>query len=159
MIVLLDVAVTLAAVPVVLWFSVGKLPATAAATEVPFPYSIPVTVVLIVRAGVVPPDDVPANPLVELIVMDDTPVPEGAAHVPSALKKFEVPPPEAGVRPCNDDVNRFNIAVTCVSVRAIGAVGEPVLLPMILFAAKLAIWLSVTDEAAIWVVVIPAAGT
>jgi hypothetical protein len=35
--VLLLVAVTFAAVPVVFWLRVGKFPATAAATEVPLP--------------------------------------------------------------------------------------------------------------------------
>jgi hypothetical protein len=59
----LDVAVMLLAVPVVFWFSVGKLAGTAVATEVPLPYRIPVTVVDSVSAGVAPPDDVPAKPL------------------------------------------------------------------------------------------------
>ena len=29
-----------------------------------------------------------------------TPAPEGACHVPSALRKFAVPPPDAGTAPC-----------------------------------------------------------
>jgi hypothetical protein len=45
------------------------------------------------------------------------PVPAGAAHVPSALKKFVVPPPDAGAKPFNVVVNVSNNAVACVAVK------------------------------------------
>lgn len=68
--------VRVAALPVVFWLSVGKSPATAAATEVPFPLNIPVTDVLIVSIGVDPPDEDPANPFEDAIEIDVTPPPE-----------------------------------------------------------------------------------
>lgn len=46
------------------------------------------------------------------------PVPAGAAQVPSARKKFVVPPPDAGAKPFNAVVNVFNIAVACVAVKS-----------------------------------------
>jgi hypothetical protein len=46
------------------------------------------------------------------------PVPAGAAHVPSALKKFVVPPPDAGAKPFNVDEKTFNIAVACVTLKS-----------------------------------------
>lgn len=46
------------------------------------------------------------------------PVPVGAAQVPSARKKFVVPPPDAGANPFNADVNVFNIAVACVTLKS-----------------------------------------
>jgi hypothetical protein len=46
----------------------------------------------------------------------ETPDPDGAAHVPSARKKFVVPPPDAGTNPFNADVNVFNSVVACVPV-------------------------------------------
>jgi hypothetical protein len=46
----------------------------------------------------------------------ETPDPDGAAHVPSARKKFVVPPPDAGTKPFNADVNVFNNVVACVPV-------------------------------------------
>jgi hypothetical protein len=47
----------------------------------------------------------------------ETPDPDGAAHVPSARKKFVVPPPDAGTNPFNADVNVFNSVVACVPVK------------------------------------------
>jgi hypothetical protein len=46
------------------------------------------------------------------------PVPAGAAHVPSALKKFVVPPPDAGAKPFNVVVKTFNIAVAWVTLKS-----------------------------------------
>src|SRR5271165_5120191 len=69
----LEVAVMFAAVPVVFWLSVGKLDAMAAATAVPLPYRMPVTVVSNVNTGVVVDvATVPANPLALAIETDVT---------------------------------------------------------------------------------------
>ena len=46
----------------------------------------------------------------------ETPDPDGAAHVPSARKKFVVPPPDAGTNPFNAVVNVFNSVVAWVPV-------------------------------------------
>jgi hypothetical protein len=94
----LVVPVTLEAVPVVLWFKVGKLLEIAAATEVPLPYRIPVTVVDNVMAGVeVGLATEPANPLVDVTDTDVTvPTPLGyGTHcglVPFVLSKYPETP-------------------------------------------------------------------
>lgn len=65
-----------------------------------------------------------APPVVAYIVSPNVviglvkPVPDGAAHVPSARKKLVVPPPDAGAKPFNADVNVSNNAVACVAVRS-----------------------------------------
>jgi hypothetical protein len=46
--------------------------------------------------------------------------PGGAAHVPSALKKFTEPPPLKGARPFKVEVKTGRIALTCATVRSIG---------------------------------------
>jgi hypothetical protein len=71
------------------------------------------------------------------------PPPGGAAQVPSARRKFVVPPPEAGASPLSEDVNVSSIAVVCAVVSASGVAGDPVLLPIILFAARFAMRASV----------------
>jgi hypothetical protein len=134
--VVFEVAVILAAVPVVFWFNVGNSLAIAAAIDVPLPNKIPVTVVDIVIAGVVVEvATVPAKPLAVTTLTEVTvPVP-ATAQVPSALKKFTVPPPENGTRPFKVEVNTGRIAFTCATVRAVGVVLPPVLLPRIVSLA------------------------
>jgi hypothetical protein len=57
-------------------------------------------------------------------VRDDTPVPGGAVHVPSARKKFAVPPPEAGTTPDAPELNVLIVRTTApvVGDATIGAV-------------------------------------
>ena len=81
--------------------------------------------------------------------------PPAAAQVPSALRKFVVPPPEAGTTPCRVELKTFKNAVTCVAVNAMGVAGDPVLLPMIEFAAKFAICAKPTAPFAIVAVAAP----
>ena len=69
--------------------------------------------------------------------------PAGTAQVPSARRKLVVPPPDAGARPFAEDVKLFRSAVACVPVMAIGVAAAPVLLPIKLLAARLAIRASV----------------
>jgi len=57
--------------------------------------------------------------------------PGGAAQVPSALRKFVVPPPDEGANPLRDDVNAGRIALTCATVKSKGLAVPPVLLPLI----------------------------
>jgi hypothetical protein len=49
------------------------------------------------------PETAPEPPLLNVIEFVVVP-PGGAAHVPSALKKLVVPPPEAGASPFNAEV-------------------------------------------------------
>ena len=71
----------------------------------------------------------------------------GAAHVPSALRKFVVPPPDAGASPLSVELNTSSIAVTLVPLSAIGVAADPVLLPIIEFAERFAILAKVTEPA------------
>lgn len=62
--------------------------------------------------------DVPVHFAIVFAVPDpETPDPAGAAHVPSALKKFVVPPPDAGTTPFNVDEKTSNNVVACVPVK------------------------------------------
>lgn len=88
-------------------------------------------------------------PDIPLAVVTDTevtvPVPDGgAAHVPSALKKLDVPPPEAGAIPCKEDVNWLRSAVSWVAVISAGFAVVPVLFPLYVWAAMVAILALVT---------------
>ena len=69
--------------------------------------------------------------------------PAGTAHVPSALRKLVVPPPDRGTKPFSVEVKLSRSAVACVPVMAMGTAAEPVLLPMKLLAARLAMRASV----------------
>ncbi len=51
------------------------MPAVAADKAVPFPLTIPLTVVERVRIGVVPPEEVPAKPLAEATEIEVTAAP------------------------------------------------------------------------------------
>jgi hypothetical protein len=111
----------------------------AAEIAVPLPARTGLLIVVsIVIAGVVVAfATVPAKPLVDTTetVVTVPPVPDGAAHVPSALKKFVEPPPEAGAKPLRDEVKTGRIALTCATVKSIGFAVEPVLLPLIVNVA------------------------
>ena len=121
---------------------------------VPFPFNNPVMVVVSVMAGViVGVATVPAKPLaVTTLTVVTVPVPVMGAHVLSARRKCVLSAP---LLPCTspfvvDEVlNKSNIAVACAVVRAIGAVALPVLFPIILLAARLAILPRVTAPLAI----------
>jgi hypothetical protein len=77
-----------AADPVVFWLSVGKFAAIAAATAVPLPYRMPVTVVSMVMAGVVVAfATVPANPFVDTTETEVT-VPLVELHAAPESIKF-----------------------------------------------------------------------
>jgi hypothetical protein len=98
-------------------------------------------VVLSVSAGVEPPELEPAKPFAEATEIEETPVPEGAAQVPSARRKFVVPPPDAGTRPWRTEVKVFSIPVTVATERSEGVAEPPVLLPFsvcVAIAARLA---------------------
>jgi hypothetical protein len=43
-------------------------------------------------------------------------LPDGTAHVPSALRKFVVPPPDEGAKPCSELENGLRNAVRVVAV-------------------------------------------
>ena len=70
--------VSVAALPVVLWFNVGKSPALAALIAVPLPFKIPVIDVVSVNVGLPAlPSLVPANPFdVATFTEDTVPPPE-----------------------------------------------------------------------------------
>lgn len=113
----------------------------AAEIAVPSPFRIPVTLVERVIAGVdVAVATVPAKPFADTTDTEVTvPIPPGSAHVPSALKKLEVPPPEAGARPFKVFVKTGRIALTCATVKSAALAVPPVLLPLMV---KVAIWAS-----------------
>lgn len=58
------------------------------------------------------------------------PVPDGAAQVPSARRKFVVPPPDAGANPFNVVVNVSNNAVAWVAVKSSTLPVAAVVLPL-----------------------------
>ena len=67
----------------------------------------------VAKSTVIEPELVIGEP--ELVILPEVPLtvtevtvpapPVGADHVPSALKKFVIPPPEAGTKPGAIDVN------------------------------------------------------
>jgi len=133
--------VSVAADPVVDWVSIGRSAATidlnvgvpaeplGAARNVfavwlakllgktdKAPPSVKLPVLVTVPVNV-RPETVPV-PLTE--VTPPPPPPGGAAQTPSALRKLEVPPPEAGARPASETVKRGKVVpvpVELLSVR------------------------------------------
>src|SRR5277367_5194315 len=61
--------------------------------------------------------------------------PGGTAHVPSALRKLVVPPPDNGAKPFKVLVNIGSMAFTCATVRSAALAVPPVLLPLIVRVA------------------------
>ena len=72
------------------------------------------------------------------------PPPAGAAHVPSARRKFVVPPPEAGTTPLSDEVNVSSKAVACVAVKSSTLPVPAVVLPLKVAVATVASFAFVT---------------
>src|SRR5882672_8760500 len=62
-------------------------------------------------------------------VLPPPPPPAGAVHVPSARRKFVVPPPEADTQPGKELVNTLHSVVSCAAVMGVAGAGEPLTFP------------------------------
>jgi hypothetical protein len=85
--------------------------------------------VYILVPSTVPPFALMTN---EFVVVP--PLPAGATHVPSALKKAVVPPPEAGASPFKAEPKVLSISVTSAGDNGKGVTSTFVLFPKIEFS-------------------------